>query len=65
LEGRYVLLNPLLGAVLLVAMIYCGKVFRQNWVSQRPGWVKRAWVYGSLAFLSFVVVAFVPLDMPN
>ncbi len=59
------MLNPLLAAVLLVAMIYCGKAFRQNWASKGPGWVKRAWVYGSLAFLSFVVVAFVPLDMPS
>jgi TRAP-type C4-dicarboxylate transport system permease small subunit len=59
------LLNPLLAAFLLIAMIYCGKVFRQNWVSQGPGWVKRAWIYGSLAFLFFVTVAFVPLDMPN
>jgi TRAP-type C4-dicarboxylate transport system permease small subunit len=59
------LLNPLLAAFLLIAMIYCGKVFRQNWVSQGPGWVKRAWIYGSLAFLFFVIVAFVPLDMPN
>ena len=59
------MLNPLLAAVLLVAMIYCGKVFRQNWAVQEPGWVKRAWIYGALAFLSFVVVAFVPLEMPN
>ena len=59
------MLNPLFAAVLLVAMIYCGEVFRQNWVSQEPGWVKRAWIYGALAFLSFVVVAFVPLDIPN
>ncbi|MFL2933802.1 MAG: hypothetical protein ACJZ2G_02645 [Thalassobaculaceae bacterium] len=59
------MLNPLLGAVLFIAMIYCGNVFRKNWVNQGPGWIKRAWVYGSLAFLSFIVVAFVPLDMPK
>ena len=59
------MLNPLLAAFLLIAMIYCGKVFRQNWLSQGPGWVKRAWIYGSLTFLSFVIVAFVPLDMPK
>ena len=59
------MLDPLLAAFLLIAMIYCGKVFRQNWLSQGPGWVKRAWIYGSLAFLSFVIVAFVPLDMPK
>ena len=59
------MLDPLLAAFLLIAMIYCGKVFRQNWLSQGPGWVKRAWIYGSLAFLSFAIVAFVPLDMPK
>ena len=59
------MLNHLLAAFLLIAMIYCGKVFRQNWLSQGSGWVKRAWIYGSLAFLSFVIVAFVPLDMPK
>jgi hypothetical protein len=59
------MLNPALGVVLLIAMIYCGNVFRKNWVSQGPGWIKRAWVYGSLAFLSFIVVAFVPVDIPK
>jgi hypothetical protein len=57
------MLNPALGVVLLIAMIYCGNVFRKNWMNQGPGWIKRAWIYGSLAFLSFIVVAFVPLDI--
>jgi hypothetical protein len=34
----------------LISMIFCGKMFRENWNNKRKNWVLLAWLYGGLAF---------------
>jgi hypothetical protein len=56
-------ITPLIGITLLFIMIFCGRAFRENWKDQSAGWLRKAWIYGLAAFLSFLVIAFIPLQM--
>jgi hypothetical protein len=56
-------ITPLLGIILLFMMIFCGRAFRENWKDQTAGWVIKAWIYGLAAFLSFLIIALIPLQM--
>lgn len=56
-------LSPIAGIVLLLVMLFCGRAFRENWKAQAEGWQKKAWLYGCLAFLAFLPIAFLPLDV--
>ncbi|MGB0660489.1 MAG: hypothetical protein ACPGNV_09945 [Mangrovicoccus sp.] len=56
-------LTPGLGVVLIVAMAFCGRQFRETWKAQAQGWQWRAWVYGLVAAGSFAILAFVPLEL--
>lgn len=55
-------LTPLSGVLLMLAMIFSGRAFRQNWKAQEDGWVRRAWLYGVPAALAFFALAFIPLE---
>jgi Ca2+/Na+ antiporter len=56
--------DPFMGMFFLISMIFCGKMFREDWNNKRKNWVLLAWLYGGLAFFSFVAIAFIPLDFP-
>jgi hypothetical protein len=56
-------ITPVMGIILLFIMIFCGRAFRENWKDQTPGWLRKAWGYGLAAFLSFLVIALIPLQM--
>lgn len=56
-------LTPLVGTILLVVMVFCGRQFRENWKAQGDGWVLRAWAYAVPVVISFGVLAFVPLEI--
>jgi hypothetical protein len=43
-------------------MVFCGKMFRENWNNKGKNWVILAWFYGAIAFFSFFAIAFIPLD---
>lgn len=55
-------LSPLVGTILLVVMVFCGRQFRETWKAQADGWVLRAWIYAVPVLISFAVLAFVPLE---
>lgn len=55
-------LSPLVGTILLVVMVFCGRQFRETWKAQADGWVLRAWIYAVPVLISFSVLAFVPLE---
>jgi hypothetical protein len=56
-------ITPLMGIILLLIMIFCGRAFRENWKVQTTGWLSKAWVYGLAAFVSFLIIALIPLQM--
>ena len=58
-------LTPLTGTVLLVLVALTGHRFRKAWKEREedPNWAKRAWVYGIVAFLGLMALAFVPLEV--
>lgn len=55
-------LTPIIGTILLVVMVFCGRQFRENWKAQADGWVIRAWAYAVPVLISFSILAFVPLE---
>lgn len=55
-------ITPVIGIILLFIMIFCGRAFREIWKNQTPGWLRKAWIYGVAAFLSFLAIALIPLD---
>ncbi len=54
-------LTPVIGALIVVIAVVCGHRFRLAWKEQTPGWQRRAWVFGVLAGLGLLILAFVPL----
>jgi hypothetical protein len=50
-----------LAVIVFVAVVLAGHRFRKVWKEQPPGWQKRAWVFGSIAFVGLLVLGFVPL----
>lgn len=59
LEDFY--LTPLTGSILLVLVVGCGHLYRDNWKKQEDGWRRRAWLYGLPAGLGLLALAFLPL----
>ena len=55
--------DPFLGIFLLISMIFCGKLFRENWNNKGKNWIALAWFYGVVASFSFFAIAFIPLDL--
>ncbi len=57
-------LTPLTGTILMVIVVLAGHRFRKAWKDREsdPRWTRRAWIYGTVAFLGLIVLAFVPLD---
>ncbi|MEM7214500.1 MAG: hypothetical protein AAF423_03065 [Pseudomonadota bacterium] len=54
-------LTPLTATILLIFAVSFGHMFRQNWKDQKKNWKMRAWIYGCLAAIAFLVLAFTPL----
>lgn len=54
-------LTPVSGALIVFIVVVCGHRFRLAWKAQRPGWQRRAWIFGVPAGLGLMVLAFLPL----
>ncbi len=54
-------LTPVSGVLLVLIAVVCGHRFRRAWKEQTPGWRRRAWIYGVVAALGLLALAFVPL----
>ena len=52
-----------IGLILILLMILFGQAFRKNWKNKNNRWLLKAWVYGLISFFSFIVLAFIPLDI--
>ena len=55
----YYLSNSL---ILLIIFIVFGRLFIVNWKNKKEGWQSKAWVNGIIALISFLILAFLPLD---
>ena len=57
-------LTPLTGTILFVIVALAGHRFRKAWKEREtdPNWAIRAWVYGTVAFLGLITLAFVPME---
>lgn len=55
-------LTPLTASLLFLVLVLSGRAFRQNWKAQGDGWTFRAWLYGVPAGVSFLALAFIPLE---
>lgn len=53
-------LSPALATVVFVAGVVAGYNYRRNWKEEGPAW--KTWVYGLVAALAFMTVAFIPLS---
>jgi hypothetical protein len=56
-------LPPYIGLIVIVLMIFFGQAFRENWKNKNGRWVLKAWIYGSISFSSFFMIALVPLGI--
>ncbi|WP_243614164.1 hypothetical protein [Shimia aestuarii] len=56
-------LTPLSGTILVVIVVLAGHRFRKAWKERETdsGWKTRAWLFGLVAFVGLLVLAFVPL----
>ncbi len=52
---------PVIALVLLLVLVFSGKIFRESWKAQGPNWQIKCWISGLIALGSFMVLAFVPL----
>lgn len=55
-------LTPLTGVLLVFAVVICGHRFRLAWKQQGPGWRIRAWIFGLVAGLGLLLLAFLPFS---
>jgi hypothetical protein len=48
----------------MVIVVLAGHRFRKAWKDREsdPGWTRRAWAYGLVAFVGLIILAFVPLE---
>ena len=54
--------SPSNSLILLIIFIIFGRLFIVNWKNKKEGWQSKAWVYGIVALISFLILAFLPLD---
>ena len=54
--------SPSNSLILLIIFIIFGRLFIVNWKNKKEGWQSKAWVYGIIALISFLILAFLPLD---
>lgn len=62
MESLFGHLPPYVGIVGLVAFVFAGRKFRDNWKHQEDGWQMRCWIYGLISALSFAAIALIPLQ---
>lgn len=48
--------------ILLIIFIIFGRLFIVNWKNKKEGWQSKAWINGIIALISFLILAFLPLD---
>ena len=51
------------GVFLLIAMVYFGNLFRKNWMRKEGFWVLKAWIFGLISTVSFLIIAFFPFKI--
>ena len=49
------------GLILLVALIFSGRAFRENWIKKGQNWIYKSWFYGLISSLSFLILALIPM----
>lgn len=54
-------LTPLTGSLLVILVVVCGHLYRQNWKKQPHDHRLRAWLYGVPAAAGLLALAFIPL----
>lgn len=55
-------LPPLIAVIVFVVAVVAGHQYRKSWKSAGPAW--RAWLFGAVAALCLLIVAFAPLRHP-
>ena len=48
--------------ILLIIFIIFGRLFIINWKNKNEGWQTKAWVNGIIVIISFLMLAFLPLN---
>lgn len=54
-------LTSVTGIVLLIVFVLTGRLFRDAWKARSPYWRLKCVLYGLVALLSFLAIAFIPL----
>ena len=54
--------SPSNSLILLIIFIIFGRLFIVNWKNKKKGWQSKAWINGIIALISFLILAFLPLD---
>ncbi|MDC3089014.1 hypothetical protein OA505_04415 [Alphaproteobacteria bacterium] len=49
------------GLILLVALIFFGRAFRENWIKKGKNWIYKSWFFGLISSLSFLILALIPM----
>ena len=49
------------GLILLVALIFSGRAFRENWIKKGKNWIYKSWLFGLISSLSFLILALIPM----
>ncbi len=55
-------LTPAVAIALLIAFVLCGRLFRDAWKTRGPYWRLKCSIYGVLALVGFLAIAFIPLQ---
>ncbi len=48
--------------ILLIIFIVFGRLFIVNWKNKDKGWQTKAWINGIITLISFMILAFLPLN---
>ena len=52
--------SPSYALILLIIFIIFGRLFIVNWKNKKEGWQLKAWIYGNISLISFLLLAFLP-----